>query len=350
MVVLGSLVATGATAQEASITVGGTHARYADSLSGTAGMLGARFSFISRTSYLRLEGGLSQFSSGEWASQIGTQGSLIHPLTGGIGIAVQGSGTMSNYETGSWSGTGALGSFLVFSGKGSLASVGASAGRLRAVDTSVLNFQSGFLRASRRLSPGVTVEGGVSATNSDTTFFTDVTLGARLRSENISISLTAGARTGDLADDPWLVSMIGIKASPRSTIELSFGRYPRDLVGFTSGAFASAAVRFSFGTSPRGQRQPIAPVSVTRLDGRRVRLTIRYSHDPERLEIAGPWNQWTPVPLLRRGRNEWVVELELSPGLHRYALLVNGTDWTTPSEVPTIDDGFGGKVALVTVP
>ena len=162
---------------------------------------------------------------------------------------------------GSWGGTGALWSFLVFSGKGSLASVGASAGRLRAVDTSVWNFQSGFLRASRRLSPGVTVEGGVSATNSDTTFFTDVTLGARLRSENISISLTAGARTGDLADDPWLVSMIGIKASPRSTIELSFGRYPRDLVGFTSGSFASAAVSSSLGTPRRVQRRPIAPVA-----------------------------------------------------------------------------------------
>lgn len=351
--VLGTLITTGVAAQEASITIGGTHARYADSLSGTAGMLGARLSFISPTSFLRMEGGMSQFSSGEWASQVGTQGSLIHSVSRGIGIAIQGFGTVSNYETGTWSGSGSLGSFLVFSGKGSLASIGASAGRLRAVDTSVLNFQSGFVRLSRQLSPTVTVEGGASATSSDTTFFTDATLGARLHSENISIILTAGARTGDLSDDPWLVSMIEIKTSPRSAIELSFGRYPRDLVGFTSGAFASASVRFSFGTSPRGQRElrrTPPPVSAARLAGRRVRLTVRYSHDLEKLEIAGPWNQWTPVALVRRGRNEWVAELELAPGLHKYALLVNGTDWTTPAAAPTIDDGFGGKVALITVP
>ena len=57
----------------------------------------------------------------------------------------------------------------------------------------------------------------------------------------------------------------------------------------------------------------------------------------------------TPFPLRYEGSGRWSIELRLESGIYKYALLVNGEDWTVPTGAPTLPDDLGGKVGLLTV-
>jgi hypothetical protein len=41
--------------------------------------------------------------------------------------------------------------------------------------------------------------------------------------------------------------------------------------------------------------------------------------------------------------------MDLEPGVYRFNLRIDGTGWLVPSEVPSVDDGFGGHVGLLIV-
>ena len=45
----------------------------------------------------------------------------------------------------------------------------------------------------------------------------------------------------------------------------------------------------------------------------------------------------------------WEVPLDMSPGVHRIAIRVDGGAWMPPPEVPTAADEFGGEVGLIVV-
>jgi hypothetical protein len=69
----------------------------------------------------------------------------------------------------------------------------------------------------------------------------------------------------------------------------------------------------------------------------------------DRVEIAGDWNGWRPVPLVRGDSGRWVLATPLEPGTYRFNLLVDGERWMVPESVPTIEDGFGGTVGLLVI-
>jgi hypothetical protein len=138
--------------------------------------------------------------------------------------------------------------------------------------------------------------------------------------------------------------------TPRAAIDGAVGRYPRDLVGFTDGLFATIGVRF--GLTSAAVRSDLAPpvVTVEPLEAGRVRISFAVDQEVDLLEIAGDWNGWDPVRLVPGEKGQWSVELMLGQGIHRYALIVDGDRWTVPPGVLTEPDDFGGQVALLVVP
>jgi hypothetical protein len=70
--------------------------------------------------------------------------------------------------------------------------------------------------------------------------------------------------------------------------------------------------------------------------------------DVSRVEVAGDWNGWVAEPLVRSG-GRWVMPAPLAPGVYRFNLRVDGERWIVPEEVPSIDDGFGGRVGLLII-
>jgi hypothetical protein len=338
-------------AQELSLFVGGAHARYADSLSGTAGVASARLRVGSGLRGLGVQAAWSQFATGEWAVQAGGQATAFFPLSRQIAAGVAGGGTVSNFQEGSPSWIGAAGPMLVLAAQRLLFTAGASAGAVRSVDQVTRTVGSGSLRARYTAAPELFLDlGAVGTTAEDDISYADLTGGVTWHRGNIVLAASAGARAGDLADDPWGQVRLEYAANAFTRLELSAGRYPRDLTGFTDGLFVQAGVRLTAGAPPpaaRSVRSP-SPVRVLRIDRSRVRVTFRYHDAVTQLALAGDFSEWEPVPLVEVGRGEWTAELSIEPGVHHYALIVDGV-WTLPDGVAGIGDGFGGKVGVLVV-
>lgn len=336
-------------AQRVSVLAGGTYARYADSVSGTAGLLSARFSASSPILAGAIEAGLSQFATGEWATQLGTYGTAIFPLNSTLAAGLTAGGQANNFEGGTWSGSGGAGPIVAVTSRPFLGTVGASIGAVRAVDQSSLTLGMANARLRYTLG-GLWLEGGVTGIAADTLQYADAIIALTVREPRFLASVSGGVRAGALRDDPWGQARIEYGISPWTTLEAAAGRYPRDLIGFTNGLFATMGMRLNLSPAARERLAPRrSPLIVSRWREGSVTVVLAYPMVVERLEIAGEWNGWTPVPLRREGANRWSIELQVEPGMYKYALLVDGETWTVPAGVPTVPDDFGGKVGLLIV-
>ena len=92
--------------QETSILAGGVHARFADSLSGSAALFSLRLRGASPSASGTFEGFFSQFTAGEWALQLGARGTASRSLGQGFHGGVSGSITANNFQ-------GAVGEYII---------------------------------------------------------------------------------------------------------------------------------------------------------------------------------------------------------------------------------------------
>lgn len=337
-------------AQEASLLLGGTHARYADSVNGSAGFVGLRLGFAWNVATAQLEAAVSRFTEGGWVTQLGAQGSSLWPVAAGplmLGFAV--GATLNAIDGGAASGTGALGPMLAIRSSRAHLVVGASAGTYRTIEGFWGAVTSGSVRAYWFPNAQVTLDAGGTGMGADTLRLAD--LGARVRVTGgpVQVGFLGGVRIGDLSNGPWGSVEMAMVVGHRVSVEASAGRYPRDLTGFGGGAYGQLGMRIFARRAPVDVRVPRLPVETRRLDAQKVRLTILYRTPAARLEIAGDWNGWTPTPLTRDANGRWSVELEIGPGAYGYALVANG-DWVMPDGVAGADDGLGGRVGTLIVP
>ena len=82
----------------------------------------------------------------------------------------------------------------------------------------------------------------------------------------------------------------------------------------------------------------------------RIELRV-YAPEAASVAVAGEFNDWSPTahPLRRDGEGWWAVTLRIAPGRYEYAYFVDG-DWITPPDADlTVDDGFGGRNAILEV-
>jgi hypothetical protein len=128
------------------------------------------------------------------------------------------------------------------------------------------------------------------------------------------------------------------------------GSYPSNRVtGTLGGRFASIGVVL------HGLRRLDSPApEVPQLRGApsvprgATRLAIG-ARDAKRVELAGDWNKWTPTPATRAVDGMWYADVRLPQGEYRYAFKIDGRRWDIPDGVISVDDGFGGRSAIVTV-
>ncbi len=69
--------------------------------------------------------------------------------------------------------------------------------------------------------------------------------------------------------------------------------------------------------------------------------------------VTGDFVNWDPdgIPLKDRlGSGIWMTEVELSPGLHHYVFIIDGTEWRPdPNATSQVDDGFGQQNSVLLV-
>jgi hypothetical protein len=70
----------------------------------------------------------------------------------------------------------------------------------------------------------------------------------------------------------------------------------------------------------------------------------------ETVDVMGDFSDWSPLTVIRRGRDTWELSIPMSPGTHQINVRVDGGPWMAPPNMPTMHDAFGGEVGLMVVP
>jgi len=81
-------------------------------------------------------------------------------------------------------------------------------------------------------------------------------------------------------------------------------------------------------------------------------VTFRYKGEGNTVNVAGEFNSWsTSADALTKGSDgTWTIQKKLSPGRYAYKFVVDGSNWKEdPAAKETVDDGFGGKNAIMVV-
>jgi hypothetical protein len=335
-------------AQQVSVVLGGSQARYADTLQGTAGWVGARLGVGRGGRAAVVDAAYSRFGSGSWALQLSGQGTALWPVGRSALLGFALGGALNDIQDGTSSGTAATGPMAGFRLGGAQLLTGVTAGPYRTIDGIWNALASGSVRALWSAGTGLSLDTWATGTAADTSRFADLALELQLASRVVRASATVGTRVGDFAEPVWGSADVEWSVAGPIVLEASAGRYPADVTGFTNGLYAQLGVRvFAHREPPRTTRSRDA-VEIRRLDASRVRVTVRYAGHPQRLEIAGEWNAWTPVPLAPQGDGTWVADLDLPMGAYAFALVADGT-WVLPPGMRAVDDGLGGKVAILIV-
>ncbi|HEY9228672.1 MAG TPA: glycogen-binding domain-containing protein, partial [Gemmatimonadaceae bacterium] len=69
----------------------------------------------------------------------------------------------------------------------------------------------------------------------------------------------------------------------------------------------------------------------------------------ETVDVMGDFSDWTPLTLIRRGRDLWELSIPMSPGVHQINVRVDRGQWTAPPNLPTTKDAFSGEVGLMVI-
>lgn len=66
--------------------------------------------------------------------------------------------------------------------------------------------------------------------------------------------------------------------------------------------------------------------------------------------LAGDFSEWSPAHTMQRsGDGVWTIVVPLTPGVHEYAFVVDGSRWIPDPAAPAKPDGFGGMNSRIAV-
>jgi hypothetical protein len=341
--------------QQLSVRLGGVRARYADAVYGSAGVLTTRLAWDAPRFLGTLDGSFAQFSGGRWAAQAGGSFYGIRLVGPKVGLGIRGDAEGGVLGDGVWSGVLSAGPVASVLAGAWVLSAGVAAGAVRRIDSSLSGTVIGSVRARADAGPW-SISGELEATRTRTFGLADATLEAAFRTGPLGLSALAGGRTGGLGGKPWYQGRVNFRATPWATLEAQAGSYPRDLSGFYGGSFVSFGVwlrpwprastitgRPAFSSAAASVNVVVEPIAPGR---ERVTFVVPGA---EQVAIAGEWNDWRPVALVRLGPQRWRADVALGRGAHRFSLVVDGARWMVPPGVPSLPDSFGGTVGLLVI-
>jgi hypothetical protein len=166
----------------------------------------------------------------------------------------------------------------------------------------------------------------------------------------IALSASAGQRTAPDEHTGFGSVTAGLDLGRAVALQGSAGSYPSSrLLGTPGGRYASLGfvVRHTSGTLESGE-ETVAVRGAPPVPAGATRLVLRAPH-AHRVEVAGDWNGWTPTAAVRGEDGRWYADVRVAPGEYRYAFRIDGEQWTVPGGASAVNDGYGGRSALLTV-
>lgn len=165
------------------------------------------------------------------------------------------------------------------------------------------------------------------------------------------ISVGANAGTRDARDEQ--ATFGGVSAAMMLSravgLQLAAGSYASSrTLGTPGGRYATLGLLLRGVSMPEPSNASAERAGLPRPAPGMTRLVLT-APGARRVEVAGDWNQWATMPATRAEDGRWYADVRLPRGDYRYAFRIDGGRWTVPDGVATIDDGFGGRSALLTV-
>lgn len=68
------------------------------------------------------------------------------------------------------------------------------------------------------------------------------------------------------------------------------------------------------------------------------------------VSLAGDFNNWAPTYHMKRSEpGVWTIVIPLTPGVHDYSFIIDGSKWVPDPAAPAMADGFGGMNSRISV-
>jgi hypothetical protein len=163
----------------------------------------------------------------------------------------------------------------------------------------------------------------------------------------------------DVAADSrrWSSGNLTVWFTERMALVAGGGRQPANLArGFPARSFGMVGMKLAYWPIPKGV-VPVAPPTALLVRSFEVRpgasgtqkIIIRVG-GVESVDIMGDFSDWSPLTLVRHGRDLWELSVPLSAGVHRINVRVDGGQWVAPPGLPTMPDGYNGDVGMMVIP
>ena len=336
---------------DASVGVGLGTVRYPNGSSLGIASLSPALEHSAPGRFLTLGGVVSALLQGEWYAQArGTYWVASPALFDGWRLAtdVALGGTTSGVGTGA-SGTGQLiGELLQVAPRWGVAlGGGPTSGWItgaQPVTATHIRLRAWWQDLPRRLFLSSSVE----PTRLLGAWFTDVGAGVQAHLGRFDTRLwVSGRLSAAYGSKGAALGSVDAALSSRVSFEASGGSVlPDPYQGFPRSAFVTADLRVHFG---KKRSLPGSVAGPLRFSHRGNGVLVQLRQRAGSVAIAGDWNGWTRTPLEPTSLNRWQITLPLPPGTYHYILFFDGASWTIPASIPSIPDGMGGRVAVLTV-
>lgn len=179
----------------------------------------------------------------------------------------------------------------------------------------------------------------------------------------LELDADAGYRFGpaaDVASDTrhWQSATATVWLDDRIAVVAGGGREPanpaRDLPARN---FGSVGLVLAYWPLPRGA-VPVTGARVTPVrsfelhpaaSGEGLQKLTVHVGGVESVDVMGDFSDWTPLTLVRHGRDTWELSIPMSAGIHQIDIRVDGGAWVAPPGMPSMRDGYNGEVGVLVV-
>jgi hypothetical protein len=189
---------------------------------------------------------------------------------------------------------------------------------------------------------------------------TDLTVNGRWNLDRVEIAGEAGHRVGELADVAsdsryWSSGMVTMWVAPRAAIVMGGGRQPSNPArGIPARAFGTVGMMMAY--APTKYSVPVMEMNLARIAAFEARpaaegmqkIIVRVAR-VESVDVMGDFSDWSPLTMVRRGRDLWELTVPLAPGRHQINIRTDAGKWVAPPGLPKVNDMFSGEVGILIV-
>jgi len=177
----------------------------------------------------------------------------------------------------------------------------------------------------------------------------------------IELTAQAGRRFGDSYDVTedsrrWSAATATVWLNDRIAVVAGGGRQPAlPLRGLPARRYAMAGLELAYWPLAKSSvpvslpRSPLVKSFEFHAGATGLQRIIIRVGGVETVDIMGDFSDWSPLTLVRRGRDLWELSVPMSAGVHQINVRVDGGQWMAPPNMPTMRDAFNGDVGLMVV-